>query len=63
MEKLTITVAEAAEMIGVSKPTIYRITEQQNFPVLRAGRKKVIPIAEFKQWVSNQVQPAQQQRS
>ena len=59
MEKLTITVAEAAEMIGVSKPTMYRITEQQNFPVLRAGRKKVIPIAEFKQWVSNQVQPAQ----
>lgn len=63
MEKLTITVAEAAEMIGVSKPTMYRMTEQQNFPVFRAGRKKVIPIAEFKQWVSNQVQPAQQQRS
>ena len=54
MEKLTITVAEAAAMLGVSRNAMYDLTERSGFPVIHVGRRKVIPIAEFMQWISQQ---------
>lgn len=54
MEKLTVSVAEAASMLGISRNSMYDLTERSGFPVIRVGTRKVIPIAEFKQWISRQ---------
>ena len=54
MEKLTVSVAEAAQMLGISRNSMYDLTESAGFPVIRAGTRKVIPIAEFKQWIGRQ---------
>lgn len=53
MEKLTYTVKEFAEQMQVSLPTAYQFTNQEGFPVIRAGRKKLIPIEALRQWLAD----------
>ena len=50
-KKLTYTVGEAAEALGVSKNTMYQIVRTDGFPVIVLGKKRVIPIEAFKRWL------------
>ena len=54
--RLVITVKEMSHKLGVSLPTAYALTEQEGFPVVRVGRKKIIPMADFERWLSQQTQ-------
>lgn len=42
-ERLVLSVAEAAEALGVSDDLVYELTERGELPCLRFGRRKVIP--------------------
>jgi len=53
MEKLTITVPEMARLIGCSLPSAYELARREGFPVLRIGRKVLIPYDAFKEWLNN----------
>ena len=50
-QKLTYTAKEAAQAANVSMPTIYAWTRIEGFPVVRVGRKVVVPIDAFKRWL------------
>ena len=52
MECLTITVKEAAGMLGVSLPTMYTLAKSGEFPVLRIGKSILILSEPFRKWVS-----------
>lgn len=55
MEKVTFTVKEAADVAGVSLPTMYSITEREDFTCLiRIGRKKLILKDGFLTWLHQQ---------
>lgn len=41
--KLVFSIAEAAELLGVSDDLIYELTARGELPCLRLGRRKVIP--------------------
>ena len=41
--KLVLSIAEAAEVLGVSDDLIYELTARGELPCLRLGRRKVIP--------------------
>ena len=41
--KLVLSIAEAAEALGVSDDLIYELTARGELPCLRLGRRKVIP--------------------
>ena len=58
MQKATLTVKEAAEVLGISLPIMYQITEQEDFDALiRVGsRRKVILKSKFYQWMDNQTE-------
>ena len=53
-QKLTYTAKEAAQAANVSMPTIYAWTKITGFPVVRVGRKVVVPIDAFKRWLEEQ---------
>lgn len=54
-EKATMTVKEFANWLGVSLPTAYNITEQENFyPLIRVGRKKLINKQSVNKWLEEQ---------
>ena len=54
VEKLTFTAKEAAQAANVSMPTLYAWTKTAGFPVIRAGRKLVVPIDAFRRWLEAQ---------
>lgn len=54
MEKLTITVEEMANVVGVSRPKAYELIHKEGFPAVRIGRRIVIPIDGLKRWLEEQ---------
>lgn len=52
VEKLTYSVQEIADLIGISKPKAYELTYRADFPAIRIGRRVLIPKEEFKAWLS-----------
>lgn len=54
-EKLTMTASEAAEALQVSMPVIYELCRRENFPVIRIGRKVLIPRDQLQNWVNAQL--------
>lgn len=55
MEKATLSVKEAAQVLGVSLPVMYEITRQQSFTaLLLVGKKKLIHKDRFSEWMLEQ---------
>ena len=47
-----ITVPEAAEVLGISAVSLYKLIEtDKSFPVLIMGRRKSVPKEQLKEWV------------
>lgn len=44
--------AEFCQAVGISTPTFYRWVKADGFPVFRSGRKYLVPVDEFKRWIS-----------
>lgn len=51
VDKLTYTVPEIAELIGISKPKAYELINRADFPAIKIGRRIVIPKEEFVLWL------------
>lgn len=53
MEKIALSIKEAAAMLGVSRITMYEWAKEPDFPAVRRGRRVFIPLDQFKEWVGN----------
>ena len=51
MEKLTYSVKELAEIMGVSLNRAYDMTNIEGFPVIKIGVRKLIPKAALEEWL------------
>ena len=56
MEKLTYSVSEVAELLGISKSYAYELVRNGTIPAIELGRKKIIPRDRFLAWVNDDVQ-------
>jgi len=63
LKKLTLTVAEAADLLGVSLPTAYELAHSKGFPTLRIGRKLLISRAGLELWVDRRASNEAEDRS
>ncbi len=54
-ERLTISIAEFAKLLGVSEPLAAEITHQAGFPIITQGRRRLIIRHELENWLSKQV--------
>jgi excisionase family DNA binding protein len=45
MERLTVTVSEAAKILGVSRMTAYTAVREGTIPSLKIGRRVLVPRA------------------
>lgn len=45
--RLTITVEEAAELLGISRTSAYLCARRREIPTLRLGRRVLVPVARF----------------
>lgn len=44
-EKLALSVTEAAKLLGISRNTAYAAIKDGDLPVIRLGRRVLIPVA------------------
>ncbi|MDL2294066.1 helix-turn-helix domain-containing protein [Ruminococcaceae bacterium OttesenSCG-928-D13] len=55
MEKKTLTITEAARIIGVSPQTMYNISHQESFyPLVLIGRKRLVLTHLLDKWLEEQ---------
>ena len=54
VEKLTYSVTEAAEALGVSRPTMYELLHREGFPSLKVGNRVLISRKRLAEWVDQQ---------
>jgi excisionase family DNA binding protein len=55
VERALITPAEAAEMLGISRATFYRVLRRGDFPVVLIGRSPRIPVNALRLWIDSQL--------
>ena len=56
VERLTISVAEAAEELGVSAKKAYDLTHRQDFPTIKIGSRTRVSREGLREWVRSQEQ-------
>lgn len=56
VERLTLSVPEAAEALGVSQKKVYDLVHTAGFPVLRLGRRVRISADGLRRWVDAQTE-------
>jgi excisionase family DNA binding protein len=54
IKRTTMTVKEASVQLGISIPKVIDLTHRQDFPAIRLGRRIVIPIDKFDEWLDAQ---------
>lgn len=52
LKQIAVNVTQAARMIGVSRPKLYQLMQEDGFPVVRFGRCVRIPVEPFRTWVN-----------
>lgn len=52
MEKATMSVQEMALQMGISLSKAYALTREADFPSVRVGKRVLVPVSEFKAWLS-----------
>lgn len=51
--KSVLTVAEMQEKLGISRAKAYQLCHTEGFPVMRIGKKILIPARRFELWVDS----------
>lgn len=54
MEKLTYSVREVSEILGIGIAAAYQLANSAGFPSLRVGKRILIPCQAFSKWLQNQ---------
>ncbi len=54
MEKLALNSREAASALGVSLPKFYELAARDDFPVVRVGRRVLVPVEDLRAWLSKE---------
>lgn len=54
--KIAISVTEAAELLGVSRPTVYQLIRRADFPSFKVGSRTLISRSRLEEWVAAQAE-------
>lgn len=52
-EKLTLSVDELAQELGISKPIAYELIKREGFPSIRVSERRIIiPVDALRSWLN-----------
>lgn len=52
MEKLTLTVEQAAKRLGIGRNSAYEATRNGDIPNIKIGKRILVPVAAFEKMLS-----------
>lgn len=53
-DRVTLSVAETAAALGVSRPTVYNLLHEQGFPAFKVGGRTLVSVEGLREWVAAQ---------
>ena len=56
-QRLTVTVAEAAKILGIGRALAYQAAETGDLPTVRVGRRILVPLARLKDMLASDQLP------
>lgn len=56
MDKLTYNATETAQVLGVSRPTVYQLMKRDDFPVFKVGTRTLVSAEGLRAWVQAQTE-------
>ncbi len=56
LKKLTLSISETAEVLGVSRPVVYQLTHRADFPAFKIGARTVVSVTKLREWVEQQAE-------
>lgn len=59
MERLLLRPAEAAELLGLGRSTVYELLSAGSLPAIRVGSSVRIPAAALRQWVEQRLRASE----
>lgn len=54
VKRLTYSVPQMAQALGVSKSIAYQLAGRADFPKVKVGNRILIPVVEFEAWVHDE---------
>ena len=51
MDRITFSVTEAAEVLGVSRSFMYQLVKENRIPSLKLGNRRLIPKESLEAWI------------
>ncbi len=54
MQKLTLSVDEAAQLVGISKSRMYQLARSDGFPSFTVGKRLLISAKGLERWIEEQ---------
>lgn len=58
MEKLTLSIPEAAKALGIGNNKMYELARSEGFPTITVGSRRLIPLKGLERWLEEQTQKA-----
>jgi excisionase family DNA binding protein len=58
IERLVVSVPEAAQMMGVSTSTAYRLARENQIPVIRIGSSVRVNLRQLERWIEEHTSAA-----
>ena len=56
MEKLVLSIPEAAKVLGISAPTAYELAKKKGFPTITVGKRILVSAKGLERWVEEQAE-------
>lgn len=56
IERITMTIQEAMQALGLSYVTVYNLCKQNDFPSFRVGRRILIDREGLKKWMQERIE-------
>lgn len=53
-ERVTYTIDDVARLMGIGRAAAYALVKSRGFPCVQVGRRLVVPVAAFSQWLERQ---------
>lgn len=56
LQKLTLSVAEAAKVVGISDRYMYDLVKTEGFPTIRVGKRLLVSAKGLERWLEEQAE-------
>ena len=55
IEPVAVNMTQAAQLLGVSRPTMYTLAKSEGFPAVKIGGRVLVSVDGLREWMSRQI--------